>query len=79
MAILQHPRYHNFCGERLGKRNIHISTADYENPEYPVDFCPKCKAYMYYHGKDGREGIESVNLHDVECYISNLFMEEKRI
>jgi hypothetical protein len=70
--------FHDYCGKKLETRQLHISIDGYDNPNYTVNFCPKCGAYMYYHGEAGREGIESENPHDVESYINNLILEGKK-
>jgi hypothetical protein len=77
MAILGVEEYHEPCGKKLETRPIHISVEGYDNSNYPVNFCPNCKVFMYHHGEDGMAGIESVNPHDVESYINKLILKGK--
>jgi hypothetical protein len=77
MATLQMQKYHA-CGKRLLTKTIHVSVEGFDDPAYPIDFCPGCHAYIYYHGERGREGVESQNPHDVESYVSGLILEGRK-
>jgi len=66
------------CGTRLERRLVPVSKKVFSNPEYEVDYCPKCEIYIYKHGKteeNGIDGIESKQAVQVGGYVTFLQMK----